>query len=151
MVDVISSIGNAINVVKRLKEVDKNIESAEYSNLLADLSLELADTKMALVDLKEENTLLKSQLLKVNDIDKSQIPIYENPYYFLRINDKKDGPYCQKCYDSIKKLMRLQETGRKGFWSCHECKCKYKDSDYKPRKAPTVKGVRLSNFNMDQY
>lgn len=147
MVDVISTVGNAFNVVKRLKEVGKNIEGAEFSNLLADLSLKLADTKMMIVDLKEENARLKSQLLESNNIDKNQIPIYEKPYYFFIINDIKEGPYCQKCYDSVKKLMRLQEPGRKGFWSCNECKYTYKDSSYKSHTGPiSVKSPRLSDF-----
>ena len=36
--DIISSIGQAIDLAKRLREISKNIAEAEFKNLLADLS-----------------------------------------------------------------------------------------------------------------
>ncbi|MBE3752988.1 hypothetical protein HJ186_23040 [Vibrio parahaemolyticus] len=60
MSDVLGSIGQAISLAKRLREISKNIEDAEFKNLLADLNLELADTKLALADVMEQNSQLKT-------------------------------------------------------------------------------------------
>lgn len=41
--DIISSVRQSITLVQRLREISKNITEAEFKNLLADLSSELAD------------------------------------------------------------------------------------------------------------
>jgi hypothetical protein len=101
--DIITTISTSINLAKRLREISKNIEDAEFKNLLADLSSELADLKLEAAALKEhiarlqeENTLLK----------KTAQPSDEKPsgrkwgcYQF-----KGDsGLYCPACWDSKRK------------------------------------------------
>ena len=54
MADIISSVSTAITLAGRLREISKNIENAEFKNLLADLSLELADAKLKMADLMKE-------------------------------------------------------------------------------------------------
>ena len=46
MVEIIPSITNAIALVSRLKTISESIRNAEVKNLLADLSLELAEAKL---------------------------------------------------------------------------------------------------------
>jgi uncharacterized membrane protein len=58
---------------------------------------------------------------------------YESPYYWNVINGKKDGPYCQCCYDKDSSLIRLQERV-KGYWECKVCKNSYPDKNYQPPK-----------------
>ena len=62
MADLISSLSTAITLATRLREISKNIEDAEFKNLLADLSLELADAKLTIADLINENTDLKEKI-----------------------------------------------------------------------------------------
>ena len=45
MVEIMSTISFALNIASRLKEINKNISDTEFNNLLADLSLEVADAK----------------------------------------------------------------------------------------------------------
>lgn len=54
---------------------------------------------------------------------------YEAPYYWLEDGSKKEGPFCQACYDTDKKLIRLQSK-IKGDWRCKVCKNYYYDSSY---------------------
>lgn len=68
MQDVIASIANAISLTKRLKEISDNIRDAEIKNLLADLSIELADSKLKVAELVSENAKLRQQL---NELDTS--------------------------------------------------------------------------------
>lgn len=62
MTDIISSVSAAIGLAGHLREISKNIEDAEFKNLLADLSLELADAKLKIADLVSENADLKEKL-----------------------------------------------------------------------------------------
>lgn len=55
--------------------------------------------------------------------------IYESPYYWLQHEGHRDGPFCQQCYDSEKKLIRLTEDGF-GYWDCKTCKSSYTDSNH---------------------
>ncbi|WP_272166353.1 hypothetical protein [Vibrio diabolicus] len=62
MADLLSSVSTAISLATRLREIGKNIEDAEFKNILADLSLELADSKLKMADLISENAALKEKL-----------------------------------------------------------------------------------------
>ena len=66
MQEIIASIANAISLTKRLKEISDNIRNAEIKNVLADLSLELAETKLKVAELLSQNAELKQQLQNVH-------------------------------------------------------------------------------------
>ena len=65
MTDIISTISSAISIASRLKTISDNIKDAEFKNLLADLSLELADVKLKLANIIEENTVLKQRIKEI--------------------------------------------------------------------------------------
>ncbi|MGX9523077.1 hypothetical protein ACWX0P_30640 [Vibrio mediterranei] len=46
MADLLSSVSTPISLTTRLREIGKNIEDVEFKNILADLSIELADSKL---------------------------------------------------------------------------------------------------------
>jgi hypothetical protein len=56
---------------------------------------------------------------------------WEKPFYWRIDDEKKDGPFCQKCYDSNKKLIRLQEGGN-DVWRCFSCKSTFRGPRYNP-------------------
>jgi len=92
----------------------------------------------AAIDLKAENTALRERLSELQKkLDLKDHVKWEAPYYFLRNADKKDGPFCQHCYDKDKQLIRLQSWG-KGAWKCLSCKNTVVDKDYTPPK-PVVR------------
>lgn len=78
------------------------------------------------IELQKENTQLKQQL------DISQKLQYEAPYYWKVDGDKKDGPYCQCCYDNNKKLIRLQQGNRSNpsLWRCVVCEKAFHNRNY---------------------
>lgn len=55
---------------------------------------------------------------------------YEKPFYWIIENNKKDGPFCQQCYDNERKLIRPLDHNN-GVWTCPTCKNIYKDSSYR--------------------
>ena len=51
--EALNTISNAITLAKQLREISKNIEEAEFKNVLADLMIQLANVKIESADAKE--------------------------------------------------------------------------------------------------
>lgn len=74
MVEILSTLSAALGIASRLKEIGKNISDAEFKNLLADLSLQLADAKLKIADVVEENVKLKSRILELESVEGEKCP-----------------------------------------------------------------------------
>ncbi len=96
----------------------------------------IMELREAALGLQEENIVLKEKVKDLEgQIELKEKLIFEPPYYFLIDDDQKDGPYCQRCYDKNKELIRLyggEATGEKGWWECKACDKQYTDKDYEP-------------------
>ena len=119
--DLISSITNSLTLVQRLRAISKNIEEAEFKNLLADLSSELADVKveaatlkLKLATLQEENALLKKTAPAG---DEKPIGTKWGCYQFT----DDDGLYCPGCWDSKRMKIRTSRA-TSNFRLCPVCK-----------------------------
>jgi ribosomal protein L37AE/L43A len=89
------------------------------------------------IELQEENITLKQEISKLqNQLTRQKSLEWEQPYYWLIEDEKKDGPFCQHCYDTNKKIVRLQGNG--GWWECKACKNDYTDKNYKPYTPPAM-------------
>lgn len=71
MADIYTSISTATKIVKRLHEINNNIKNAEFSNLLAELTLELAETRNRLSGFVIENAELKEQIFELKNKNKT--------------------------------------------------------------------------------
>ena len=87
------------------------------------LKLETAEIKSLIIEKDEKIQSLENQLKLKNDL------VYEAPYYWMKNNNDKEGPFCQKCYDADQKLIRLQR-GNNDNWGCRNCKGYFKGKDY---------------------
>ncbi|CAI2308477.1 hypothetical protein P3592_19205 [Vibrio parahaemolyticus] len=81
MSDILSSVSTAISLATRLREIGKNIGDAEFKNLIADLSLELAESKMKVADLVSENAALKEKLASLTSATGEVCPKCNNRTY----------------------------------------------------------------------
>tara|TARA_B100000959_G_C14985825_1_gene625530 strand:- start:2064 stop:2453 length:390 start_codon:yes stop_codon:yes gene_type:complete len=100
----------------------------------------------AAMELKEENVSLrkKKELEDLLAIKKNLS--YEKPYYWIINEEKKEGPFCQLCYDKEQLLVRLQDRN-KGKWACHSCKTIFYDSNYvPPTPMPRTRSRRAEYF-----
>ena len=129
---------SAIEMAKHIKNSDSSLEKAERDLQLAELISSLADAKVEISNIQQQ-LLEKDQLIR--DLNE-QITVkeklqYEPPYYWLIEGGKKDGPYCQVCYDKDNKPIRLQEgkINNKGRWECKVCKNYYTDNTYTRHRA----------------
>ena len=118
--DIISTISNSITIVRRLREISKNIGDAEFKNLLADLSNELADVKLEVAGLKEKIADYQEEirLLKATAPEKDEKPIGTKWGCYQFEND--DGLYCPGCWDSKRKKIRTSRVNSK-FRLCPVC------------------------------
>lgn len=135
--DPLSAIGTALSSVKGATEIAKivrdsisNLEQAELKLRLAELTSLLADAKIDLANiqdiLNEKDQRIK-ELRGIIDLVNDEV-FWEKPFYYRLRNGEKDGPYCQRCWDVDKKLVRVQDTGI-AFYKCAQCKNEF---DAKP-------------------
>jgi hypothetical protein len=118
--DIISPINNSLTLLKRLKVISENIKEAEFKNLLADLSMEIADAKLAEADLKEQIVTLREEnsALKTHKAPTEKPEIRFGCYYFDGDNSRL---YCSACFDS-KGAKSLTSKGPVGYRICGVCK-----------------------------
>jgi ribosomal protein L37AE/L43A len=101
------------------------------------------------LSLQEENIKLKERISELESkLNKKKEVQYEAPFYWEMIDGKKEGPFCQKCYDSDGKIIRLQKI-EEGNWHCKSCNNNYFEPSYKPHN-PVV-GVVQSRGKWDAY
>lgn len=97
------------------------------------------------IGLQEENNNLKERIRELEDtLETKESLIWEAPYYFVATADGRDGPFCQHCWDTMGRLIRLQKPGRAGYWECHACSKSVTDSNYEAPSPAVVR--RRSDF-----
>lgn len=74
MADIIGSLSAALSIASRLKTISDRVRDAEFRNLLADLNIELAEAKMKMVDLVEENARLKQRIQQLEKVEGERCP-----------------------------------------------------------------------------
>lgn len=135
MNDILSSVAIALSLTTRLREIGNNIEDAEFKNLLADLSLELADAKLKISDLVSENMELKDKLHSLTSDTEKLCPkcnqrgfYFDGEVYWDRVSR---FPYCPRCYGEDKRIqMVVMDTGTNGAldgYCCLTCGLKHVD------------------------
>ena len=126
----LGSIKTAADIAKLIKESDVSLEKAESKLKLAELISALADAKIQIADIQqllmEKDAELKAATERLVVKEKLH---WESPYYWLLEGTKKEGPFCQHCYDKNHELIRLQGNGE-GYWECKACKNTYTDSTW---------------------
>lgn len=128
----LASIKTAIDLAKILKDSSTTLAEAEQKLKLAEIISALADVKM---EMAEVQTLLVEKDTEISGLKQSleikESLVYDPPYYWVEGEGEKTGPFCQQCYDSNGKLIRLQ-SWTTGYWKCKTCNNDYKDKNYSP-------------------
>ncbi len=127
---ILGSIKTATDLAKLIKNSSSSLEEAEIKLKIAELINALADAKIEIAEIQTillEKDNLISELRKQLELEASVV--WEKPYYWKIEGDEKDGPFCQNCYDTEKKLIRLQEGGTNP-WRCQSCGKSVKDDNF---------------------
>lgn len=130
MADVIGSIGKAVALAKKLLDLESVAKDAAAKLLIADLQLELAETKSRTADLIHELTELRQQLRA--QTEKPNL-VYRGDLYYT---PEGDGPFCTACFDTAGKLVRVSpmpsHARANGNHRCNVCRSHYFGDGEKP-------------------
>lgn len=96
----------------------------------------IAQLREEILLLREKNHELTNQVHELETkLEQKGKLHWDGLSYWLQDDDtnKKDGPYCQRCFDTEQKLIRLQRTELydSPYWVCLECKNNYYPSGFK--------------------
>lgn len=125
MTDIVTGITAALDITKKLRDLDKKVGEADFKMLLADLTSELGDAKLAAANLKielasvtDENIRLKADAQRKIDTDPD---IDDGAYIF----GDKSRHYCTACFDIRHQKVLLSELSGAftafGKWKCPSC------------------------------
>jgi hypothetical protein len=121
--DVIAAVTGAVALAKQILDLSAVSKDSQAKAMVGDLRLQLAELKIKLADLIEENDQLKRDAKKAQAAP--AMTVKDGMYY----KPDGDGPFCTTCHDSSGKLIRLVPlmTGitRIGKWHCGVCKTPY--------------------------
>lgn len=135
----LGSIKTATEIAKYIKETDLSLEKAETKLKLADLISALADAKLEVVGAQQSLAEAEGQIKELEKQMEVRANLtWEEPYYWLKTPDARDGPFCQKCYDTDKKLVRLQGNGE-GLFHCKACSNTFVTQAYRNRQDAMVR------------
>jgi hypothetical protein len=131
----LGSIKAATEIAKLIKDSDLSLEKAETKLKLAELIGSLADAKLEVINLQELLTQTEGRIKELDvELQIRKALRWEEPLYWVDGASGSDGPYCQHCYDSARKLIRLQGNGE-GWYECKVCKNSYETSESRQRDA----------------
>ncbi len=123
---VLSSVKTATDIAKLIKESGNRLEQAEFKLQLAELISALADAKIQMAEI-QELVIEKDKKIKALEEEiqlKGNIEWDGTMYWLVEDGQRKDGPFCQRCYDVDKTLVRLQDWGD-GVKVCMACEKNY--------------------------
>ncbi len=124
MPDIFDTLKKAFDLTKQLIELADAAKNAHAKMVTADLQVQLAELKVRLAGLLDENTQLKTDLKKAQSTE-PEVVLKEGLYYHAN----GDGPFCTLCYDSNHKLIRVAKLTHTmtilGKWRCGICKTHY--------------------------
>jgi len=110
-----------MTIFDELKSVGKVLQEAgkieQYKQIL-ETQRDLLEMQKRMQNLERENDELKEKLRIKENV------IYENNAYWVKKEDgQKDGPFCSRCWDKDKNLIRIRVLSMNpAFAICPECK-----------------------------
>jgi hypothetical protein len=127
---IIATATKSLEMVKALKDIDKQIGEAELKARAADLLSNLADLKVALVEAKEEAALKDSEIAKLKKAFQLRNDgVRHNSFLYDKGSDGQPvgQPYCTRCEQIDGVMIKLTyDDGMRGNAICPQCKAKYR-------------------------
>jgi hypothetical protein len=74
MIELLPVLNTAINLVGKLRDISDKLKHAELKSLIADLTLQMADLKIGMAGLLEENDDLKRKIRKLESSENDPCP-----------------------------------------------------------------------------
>ena len=112
-----------VDTFKELATLAQKVQNRELYERLVAFQSDIFTLQEENRDLKETVRELRAKLELQGKV------VWKKPSYWLIEGKKKNGPFCQKCYDSERKLIRLQDEGSDS-WRCLNCKSYFEGPNY---------------------
>jgi hypothetical protein len=136
---VLGSIKTATEIAKYIKDSDLSLEKAETKLKLADLIGALADAKLEVVGVEQTLAEAEARIRElVQQLETRGKLKWVDPAYWLEADTGLQGPFCQQCYDTGGKLVRLQDDGD-GYYECKACKNGFVTPAHREREAQVAR------------
>lgn len=112
----------------------KDIYTLAKKGATLELQEELLKIREEALALQEENLSLKQRISELESQNNLKANLeFDGALYWKTLDDgDSEGPFCQCCYDTEKKLIRLQDASytdidgsRIKRWACRACKTSY--------------------------
>lgn len=124
-----------------LKSMGKILQEAgkieQYQKIL--------EVQKELLDMQEKINILEDENKKLNKkLETKEKVFYKNNAYWIKIEkERDDGPFCSRCYDKDKNLIRMQPLGNPAYSRCPECQNKTKTGKESPPITRTYYRFRI--------
>jgi len=128
----LAATGNAISLIKTIREADSAYDSATLKSQLADVMSELSDAKLAQIEMVERIRELESELARLQMADEQIGELIEvNGYRYSVTGDVPRGwPACPKCLAAEKRITYLVQEGKYNSAKCPLCESQYDPVDH---------------------
>jgi|HubBroStandDraft_6_1064221.scaffolds.fasta_scaffold146396_2 hypothetical protein len=107
----------------------KDIYDLAKKGVTIDLQERLMGLREEAMSLQEENLKLRKRIQELEEqATLREELVFDGNLYWRKVGENKEGPFCQKCYDNDRKLVRLQDARRLAAardWLCFVCKAGY--------------------------
>ena len=128
-----ASIEASLAVTKLYRDAKSQIDEIELKTKMGELNSNILDAKENILDLRSTLIEKDEEIQRLTEELKLQKDmIFVTPVYWHMAEKGKDGPFCQKCYDDTKKLVRLQtrDAEHGDAWDCTICNTFYSTKEY---------------------
>lgn len=132
---VLAAAGQAVGILKSLRDLDKGFDAAEYKGKVAEVTSTVADLRLALVEASETIRAKEQEIERLSTAMARRPQLVEREGYLY--SKRKDGgpaglPFCPVCIED--KARYYQLTGIAGesrdSCSCPKCKARYLAQEY---------------------
>jgi hypothetical protein len=130
IMSALSSLSHALDVVRKLQEIDKNIDVATYKLQVADLTSALADAKVALVDVQKAITEKDAEIERLKETVRFHGKTIEHSgFAFERGAEGQPlgAPFCPICLADDAVFIRVTRDmkGVRDDANCPRCKAHF--------------------------
>lgn len=109
-----------MSIIEEAKAVAKLIQQIDN----VELYQKILNLQAEIMDLVEENRKLKEEIRSLEDSlkIKESLKFQHNAYWRDLSDDKTEGPFCSKCWDKDKDLVRMISMPNDQYSQCPDCK-----------------------------
>lgn len=117
-----------VGIIENIKSVASVLQKADNIELYR----KILDLQYEAMELVQQNNDLKIQITELKDKLSTQenLTFRNNKYWKILEADKQDGPFCSKCWDVERKLVRHQNHND-GYLTCPNCQMTVEDENYR--------------------